>query len=123
MSKKPDFSDLTPAQARQAAKDLTKARAILTDPKRGWKQNSLGHRHGPVCALGAINTATHGSPVRVMATIAAGTRNFRARTALRRVISTPIPYWNDSRQRTKRQVVGAFTRAINALNKRGAEAK
>jgi hypothetical protein len=98
----PDFS---------VADKLDEARALIE--ARGWAQDSycVG---GQVCALGAINIVTSGSP----------TLEFRIgwtdmcdalEAAIGLSTSCDIPIWNDSPKRTQAEVIEAFRKAADLV--------
>lgn len=86
--------------SKQVAKTLEKARNILIE--KGWCQGHYQH-DSAYCALGAIWLVGKGDQLEI-----------EAIRALKSAVGRDVVAWNDSRNRTKRQVLGAFTRAINA---------
>lgn len=95
--------------SKQTAKVLEKARKRLID--NGWCQGWAGSPNGPACASGAIQFTAR----EIRDWESGSLRADDARKALRKAIGKKyITDWNDARTRTKKQVLGAFTRAINA---------
>lgn len=95
---------------KQQIKDLEKARQLLVD--KGWCQGSF-KKGDKYCAWGAIGMATHGS------CYGYGAKGNILKYLLEENISVELHRWNDDKKRTKRQVLGLFTRTINKLKKSG----
>ena len=97
--------------AEQTVRDLERARELLR--RDGWCQGRFWRRDGSRCALGALSAAAcvgatdHSADVRYQ----------RGRRALNAVLPEDVEVmsWNDEVGRTKRQVIGAFDRAVSAV--------
>lgn len=86
-------------------KTLEKARQLLID--KGWVQGVYGDQEGKHCAVGAIFEITSNSNLENECCDA-----LTANTKYRYVVD-----FNDAPGRTKKQVLGLFTRTINRLKK------
>lgn len=102
--------------------DLTKARELLTPP-RAWTQGAYhtlrgrrGREYHCFCAMGAIRAAVHDD----YASIDAAARALIKLGGLPppdycQLPATTVVDWNDKLDRTKRQVLAAFDKAIKKL--------
>jgi hypothetical protein len=103
----------TPAKV-EALETMLRAKQSLTDGHRWVK---TWPDHGQHCALTAINVAAgnglndhhHGTVAECMVLHEANERRERKKEF------TTIPQWNDTRETTKKKVLGVFTTVINKL--------
>ncbi len=86
---------------------LTKARNYVQT--HGLCKDMLQDEDGRVCVLGAINAAVFGNPC----SLEASTRFTASRNALGVAIGEEcVVRWNNHPNRTKRQVIAGFNKAI-----------
>lgn len=98
---------------------MTKTVRILKGAKEhleqyGWQRFAFGFKHGPCCAVGAINVAATDDAFGKGGDLTA----YQAIGALKMSIGIhSLGIWNDDSTRTKEEVLAAFQTAIDQESK------
>jgi hypothetical protein len=88
---------------------LVRAHALLRDV--GWIQGTTRDKLG-YCALAAITGADRVSAYLARAILARTIGCYSCKNAEDEIVKDQIVFWNDNPERTRRQVLAAFRRAI-----------